>query len=160
MGGLTGQAGLTRGVELKGHLLDSLTLSKVIDRIQQLGGDYRLNDIRVGSLKKDISSIHLTLLAPDAAALSQLMEAIRPYGAVSDEEDTVSTTICQQDATLPADAYEVKLPKALHYQSKTVPVENGGNWTLVIKNGQANLVPVQALRQGDSIVCGAQGLQW
>ena len=34
-------------VELTGHIIDSLTLAKVIDKIQMTGFDYQVNDLRV-----------------------------------------------------------------------------------------------------------------
>lgn len=159
MSSLTEQAGLTRTVELKGHVIDSLTLSKVIDRVQQLGGDYRLNDIHVGSLKKDISAINLTLLAPDAQTLEGLMEAVTPYGAVAEATDA-ETLPCPQDGVLPEDAYRVRLPQTIRQNGQSLSIENGGNWALVLKNGQAKMTPVHQLCQGDLIVCGTHGLDW
>lgn len=159
MSGLTGQAGLTRTVELKGHVIDSLTLSKVIDRVQQLGGDYRLNDIRVGSVKKDVSSLNLTLLAPDAATMSRLMEAVLPYGAVAEETDAELVT-CEQDGVLPDEAYEIRLPRTIRQGGQWLSVAGGGEWTLTMKAGQAHMIPVAQLRQGDAVVRGTHGLDW
>ncbi len=159
MSGMTGQASLTRTVELKGHVIDSLTLSKVIDRVQQLGGDYRLNDIRVGSLKKDVSAINLTLLASDQAVMAELLSAVAPYGAVT-EQSPVDLLVCERDGILPLDAYEVKLPQQVRYQDQALSVKDGGAWTLVVRNGQAEMIPVDQLRQGDLLVRGTHGLDW
>lgn len=159
MSGLTGQASLARTVELKGHVIDSLTLSKVIDRVQQLGGDYRLNDIRVGSVKKDVSALNLTLLAPDAATMGRLMEAVLPYGAVAEETDA-ELVICEQDGVLPDEAYEIRLPRTIRQGGQELPVTGGGEWTLTLRNGQAQMIPVAQLRQGDTVVRGTHGLDW
>ncbi len=160
MSGASGSVGLTTTVELKGHLIDSLTLSKVIDTVQQLGGDYRLNDIRVGSLKKDISSINMTLIAPDHQVLAKLLEAITPYGAVPGDQDQPETLTCEQDGVLSPNAYTVKLPQRVHHLESWLPVENGGAWTLVLESGQAHMRPVSQLCKGDVLVSGTHGLQW
>lgn len=159
MSGSIEQAVLTRTVELKGHVIDSLTLSKVIDLVQQLGGDYRLNDIRVGSLKKDVSSLNLTLLAPDANTLNQLLEAVVPYGAVVEASDA-ETVSCQKAGVLPEEAYLVKLPKQVLQNGTWVSVEGGGDWTLRLHQGKAQLVPVVSLQVGDPVVRGTHGLDW
>jgi len=161
MSGVTGSVGLSAGVELKGHLIDSLTLSKVIDLVQQLGGDYQLNDIRVGSLKKDISAINMTLYASTQQVMEQLLAAIAPYGAVvgSDQEEPQTAT-CQQAGQLPVDAFGVKLPKRVYCQGGWQDVANGGLSALVLEGGTPRIKPVAELKQGDVLVSGTHGLQW
>lgn len=160
MSGTSGSVGLNTTVELKGHLIDSLTLSKVIDIVQQLGGDYHLNDIRVGSLKKDISSINMTLMAPNQQVMAQLMDAITPYGAVAGDQDEPETLTCEQDGLLPKAAYSVKLPQRVHHAGQWVPVENGGTWALIMETDQARMKRVSELKRGDVLVSGTHGLQW
>lgn len=161
MSGVLGSVGLSETVELKGHLIDSLTLSKVIDRVQQLGGDYQLNDIRVGSLKKDISSINMTLHAPDQQTMDKLLEAIAPYGAVrgSDHEEPQTVT-CQKAGELPSGAYGVKLPKRVFHEGGWQTVANGGLWALVLEGNTPRIKPVIDLQPGDILVSGTHGLQW
>jgi hypothetical protein len=161
MSGVLGQVGLSATVELKGHLIDSLTLSKVIDRIQQLGGDYQLNDIRVGNLKKDITYASLTLQAKDQALLDQLLEAISPYGVVVGNDQSLSqTAICQQDGQLPTGAFEVKLPRRIFHEGDWHDVANGGLWALAVESGGTRMKHISELRQGDILVSGTHGLQW
>jgi hypothetical protein len=162
MSGVSGSSvGLSAGVELKGHLIDSLTLSKVIDLVQQLGGDYQLNDIRVGSLKKDISSINMTLHASNQAIMDQLLAAIAPYGAVvgSDQEEPQTVT-CEQAGRLPEGVFGVKMPRRVYYQGGWQDVANGGLWALVLEGSSPRVKPVSDLRQGDKLVSGTHGLQW
>jgi hypothetical protein len=161
MSGISGEAtALTRTVELKGHLIDSLTLSKVIDRVQQLGGDYRLNDIRIGSLKKDITAINMTLSAPDEALLKAILEMLTPYGAFPAEQENVSTVVCDADGQAPESAYQVKLPTQAHVDGNWIPVAQGGVWVMVLNGNEAVMKPLSAVRRGDALVRGTQGLHW
>ncbi len=70
---------VSREVELTGHFLDSLTLSRVLDTVEQHGGDFRINKIEIGHSKRDFSYARLTILAPDKQALETIIEAIRPH---------------------------------------------------------------------------------
>lgn len=160
MNGVSETSGSTASIELKGHLIDSLTLSKVIDRVQQLGGDYRLNDIRIGGLKKDVSSIHMTLMAPDAETLESLKEAILPYGAHPDDGQDAMTAVCQHAGVSSEEAYAVKVPEKVFYGGRWIPVERGGSLALVIQDDKARMIPVTELKQGDMLVIGSHGLQW
>jgi hypothetical protein len=67
--------------ELKGHILDSLTLSKVIDLIQQNGLDYELSHLRIGQDKADLSSATLVLYSESEAQLSLVAKELSPHGA-------------------------------------------------------------------------------
>lgn len=156
---------LSQTIELKGHLIDSLTLSKVIDRIQQLGGDYQLNDIRIGSLKKDISAITMTLLAPNQALMQQLLESLTPYGIAQTETANATFTVCTQDGEAPENAYQIKHPHQLQHKGVLRPIQQGGTWVIVLENDStqqpnAVLKPLHAVRKGDQLLQGTQGLHW
>ena len=153
--------GLSATVELQGHLIDSLTLSKVIDRVQQLGGDYQLNDIRLGSLKKDITYVNMTLLAESQSVMDQLVEAIAPYGVVVGlDREEAKTITCEADGHLPVGAYEVRLPKRVFRNGGWQDVNNGGPWALVLQDGKLCMKQASELHRGEALICGTSGLQW
>ncbi len=147
-------------VDLSGHLIDSLTLSKVIDRIQQQGGDYRLNDIRIGGVKQDISSVSLTLQAPDADKMAALVEMLIPYGAAPHGKQPVVTEICAFDGEIPPAAYRVQLPVALLHNGTALPITGGGIFVIVMDSQTPVVRNAAALKAGDPVVCGTQALQW
>jgi hypothetical protein len=43
-------------VEVEGHIIDSLTLAKVMDVILAAGADYRVMDVHIGRTNNDESS--------------------------------------------------------------------------------------------------------
>jgi hypothetical protein len=155
------QTEATATIELKGHLIDSLTLSKVIDRIQALGGDYRLNDIQIGSLKKDISSVNLTLLATDAQKLAELKEELSHYGAVVTSEINAEFVQCTKNGEVPEEAFILKAPKRVFYEGRWFSL----NWEDVVvvfdpAQEKARLEQVGQVKAGTSVVVGTQGLEW
>jgi len=69
---------VSRTIELNGHLMDSLTLSKVLDTIEKLGGEFHLKAIEIGSSKKDFSHALIDVFAPDNHTLERIVTAVHP----------------------------------------------------------------------------------
>jgi hypothetical protein len=160
MNGLSTQPKLT--VEFKGHLIDSLTLSKIADQIQQLGGRYELNDIHIGMLRQDVSSVNMTVLADNTQKLDELLETIKPYGAVPAGQANAELVPCTQDGLLPDGAFTVKLPSRVFYNGQWIDLNGGHALAVVIAPEQksATLKKVTELRQGDRLVSGTHGVEW
>jgi N-dimethylarginine dimethylaminohydrolase len=66
-------------VELRGHLLDSLTLAKVLDKIQSHHAGYQVHNLQVGNRKDHLSSVSLTIQADSTDHLNQVLDALQPY---------------------------------------------------------------------------------
>lgn len=149
-------------VELRGHLIDSLTLAKVIDRIQADGGDYRLNDIRIGTLKKDISSVNMTVFAQDGAALKMLLDDIAHYGAAPSGNVNVEVMPCPADGVLPDAAFCVKLPSRVLYEGQWLDLHAGEAMAIVVDpdSGTARLEKTALVRKGTFVASGTQGIEW
>ncbi len=152
----------SRTLEFKGHLIDSLTLSKIADQIQAAGGQYALNDIRIGSLRKDISSVNLTVFAENEEQLNALLQALAPYGASLSGSANADVVTCQQDGRLPDEAFSVKLPQRVFYDNQWFDLNAGDALALVIDaaRGEARLQKTADLRQGDRVVSGTHGVAW
>lgn len=68
-------------VELRGHIVDSLILPKVLDLIQAGGGTFQIKNIRIGQNRNDPSYALLEVKAPTDAALKAILEQISDHGA-------------------------------------------------------------------------------
>lgn len=42
-------------IEMEGHLIDSLVLTKTLDKIMDMGGEFEIKEFRVGKKKHDSS---------------------------------------------------------------------------------------------------------
>lgn len=78
---------------LEGHLLESLTLAKVLDQLQAMGGQYRLLYLDIGQTPGSLSRAAITVYAAEASQLDALVSALRPYG--------VQTTTTTSQPVLP-----------------------------------------------------------
>lgn len=148
-------------LELSGHIIDSLTLAKVIDKIQSFGLDYQLNDLRIGRRKHDISFAQLSLWADDERDLQQALDELAAHGALPVRSTPVRTAPCTEDGVLPAGGYSRGNPPIeVLLDGQWVPVERQGTaTTVVVEGGAARLVRIRELRRGDCVVVGNDGLR-
>ncbi len=149
-------------IELTGHIIDSLTLAKVIDTIQAHQCEYQINDIRIGREKNDFSTAQISLWDGDSAKLNALLEQLKTYGANPVEETDIETVTCQQDGILPPNGYiRFNPPMEVKHQGQWLPVaREGQDLTIVIEpSGKARLIQVSALKAGDRLVAGKNGVK-
>ena len=72
---------VTETLELKGHILDSLILPKVLDEILEREGRFEILEMAVGQLATDISSVRLRVEAPGPEKLEAILTRLREQGA-------------------------------------------------------------------------------
>jgi len=148
-------------LELHGHLIDSLILAKVIDRIQMSGYDYVLADLRVGARKQDISIAQITVWAPTREDLEALIQELKVHGVhlVANEEAEFGTVTAPGQA--PPGAYTRHLPTTeVLVKGRWSPVQ-GTNvvWVIVFRSAGPELVPIGQLQVGDRVLLGQRGLR-
>ncbi len=72
---------VTKTIELTGHLLDSLTLSKVLDTIQAKGASFKITHLDIGADKHAFTNLRMDIEADNDDVLQQLVEELEPYTA-------------------------------------------------------------------------------
>ena len=87
-------------IEVSGHLIDSLILTKIFDKIMDLKGEFQVQEIDIGKRKKDQSYVRLLVTGKNQKHLDEILETIYREGAVSKT---------QKEITLK------KSPKNVHY---------------------------------------------
>ncbi|HUG71278.1 MAG TPA: TIGR00300 family protein [Pirellulaceae bacterium] len=68
-------------VELRGHIIDSLILPKVLDTIAAAGGSFTIENIVVGQTRHDPSFARIVVAAPTADLLAMILASISDHGA-------------------------------------------------------------------------------
>src|SRR5580698_7414200 len=68
-------------IRLDGHIIDSLTLSKVLDIIIRDGGEYRIRRFEVGATRSDMSHADIDVSARTVQELEQILHLIQQHGA-------------------------------------------------------------------------------
>jgi lysine-ketoglutarate reductase/saccharopine dehydrogenase-like protein (TIGR00300 family) len=112
--------GAVERVELSGHIIDSLLLPKVLDRITAAGGAFKIERIAIGQGRSDPSFALIEVHAPSAERLSQILADIADHGAVP--VDTQDCRLAQADV---AGAF----PEAFYSTTnQRTEVRVGGQW--------------------------------
>ncbi len=73
-------------VEVSGHLIDSMILTKVFDKIMNRGGEFEILDLKVGIKKKDSSYVKLLVTGKDAKHLQEITDDIHREGVIPVKE--------------------------------------------------------------------------
>src|SRR5437660_11354354 len=84
-------------IELRGHIIDSLILPKVLDEILRAGGTFKIDQIKIGQQRVDQSFARIEVSGPTHETLDELVLRLRKHGADVVEKADV------QLASAPAD---------------------------------------------------------
>ena len=148
---------------LSGHIIDSATLARVLDTIMDLGGDYAILDLVVGKQMADKSSARIRVTADSEERLAEILRKVTDQGAELVSASDVRTALVTMDGVLPDGFYSTT-----NYPTE---VRLGGEWTQVsdiemdvaivvdAAAQSARAVPMLAVRVGDPIAVGHQGVR-
>lgn len=149
-------------VLFEGHILDSLTLSKVLDRILKKGGHYELLDLKIGHGSDDQSSARLSILAEDQATFEEIMEEIKVQGGTFPEERDVSLAPSPEDGVFPEGFYSTtNLETYVRWEGEDIRVENEAMDLGIVLEAEfkrAFTVPMSEVIKGQSFVLGTEGV--
>lgn len=73
--------GVVEEVEVRGHLIDSLLLPKILDRILLMGGVFEIREFEVGARRVDPSYARIAVRAESAAKLEEILGDLVAHGA-------------------------------------------------------------------------------
>src|SRR5437870_5737897 len=111
-------------VRLDGHIIDSLTLSKVLDMILTHGGSYEITQFKIGSTKADPSHAEICVRAGAQAELESILHLIGQHGALRPTHD-VQLQRAPADGVFPEGFYSTtNLETAVRVDAQWVPVAN------------------------------------
>jgi lysine-ketoglutarate reductase/saccharopine dehydrogenase-like protein (TIGR00300 family) len=151
----------TEKVEVRGHLLSSGALARILDEVLDLGGDYHIDRLDVGKRHTDESNAQLSISAADAEQLAQILERLEAHGAKKLAAEDALLQLSPRDGVFPEDFSSTT--------NRDTQVRLGGRWVdvanpemdcgIIVEGEQARTIPVSDVRAGDRIVCGASGVR-
>lgn len=92
-------------VEVRGHIIDSLILPKVLDGITAAGGHFRIKDIAIGQDRRDPSFARIEVRAASAEALAAILAQIADHGAVPIHGGDARLAVADIDGAFPEGFY-------------------------------------------------------
>jgi lysine-ketoglutarate reductase/saccharopine dehydrogenase-like protein (TIGR00300 family) len=147
-------------VTMEGHLIDSDILRKAFRRIVEEGGDFEIEEFRVGKTNADSSFVRLSVRAQDPQALDRIVEGLNYLGAATEIADARFAP-AEADGILPDDFYSTT--------NFDTFVRVGGKWepardqkmdcALVLRDGAPHCVKQGQVRSGEPVALRGPGIR-
>ncbi|OLB28762.1 MAG: TIGR00300 family protein [Ktedonobacter sp. 13_2_20CM_53_11] len=150
-------------IELSGHIIDSWTLPRSWDIIMDRGGNFVVEEMRVGRRKDEPSYARLRVEAPNDEVLDLILSELQQFGAVLLHGEDAQTVAVEQDGVLPAKFYSTtNLPTQVRLRGQWVTVEGIEMDVAVVVDlarGRAYGKPMHEVQVGELVVVGHDGIR-
>jgi lysine-ketoglutarate reductase/saccharopine dehydrogenase-like protein (TIGR00300 family) len=150
-------------VELRGHIIDSLILPKVLDQILTHGAKFKIVEVNIGQKRTDQSFARIEVSAETGEALDDLILRLRQQGAETVKRANAEIAPAPADGVFPSDFYVTTNQQTfVCVDGKEIEVKPEMiNSAIAIdrKRGSARAVKFFDVSKGDEIVVGHQGIR-
>lgn len=145
-------------VELRGHLIDSLILPRVLDVIMAQKASFEVEEIKVGARPEDPSFARLRIVHESPDRLEAVLRTISRYGAEPVERHEISLKAAPRDGVFPEGFYATtNLTTSIFLDGRWRRVRNPemDSGIRVSPDGRrAETVKMAFVKKGDRIVVG------
>ena len=152
-----------RTIELSGHIIDSLTLTKTMGIIMDKGGEFDILEIDVGRKKSDVSRAKIEVSADSPELLESILDELSVLGAAIDDIKEVNLVASVKDKVAPEGFYSSSNHTThIFYDGNWIPVEEIEMDCLVVVDEdekRAFVKPIADVKAGDKIVVGLDGVK-
>ena len=155
----------SEAVELVGHVVDSGVLSDVLDDVRDYGGDYVVDELRLGKDRQDETYARITVSAASEEILVRLLMRLQTRGANPVTSAEAELAEADRDGVFPDGFYSsTNLDCQVRVDGSWVDVANPEmDCGIVVStsNGSviARTVPVSDVTAGMNLVCGVAGVR-
>ncbi len=148
-------------VALQGHIIDTLTLPKVLDEIVELGARYEIVDLQLGMKHDDPSFARIRVDADSDEQLTRLIERLRAHGANPDTVEDARLARADVDGAFPPGFYSsTNLETEVRVEERWIPVEHPEmDCGIVVEDGHARTLPMGEVRRGMQVVMSGLGIR-
>jgi lysine-ketoglutarate reductase/saccharopine dehydrogenase-like protein (TIGR00300 family) len=150
-------------IELRGHIIDSLTLPRVLGAIEDAGAHFQVRKMTIGGSETETSYARIEVTAEDDERLEDLLGELRQLGATDAEERDAATERVTRAGILPDAFYSTtNLPTKARVDGRWLDVEDIEMDVAIVidrTNGRARGCPMHAVQAGDEVVVGFEGIR-
>jgi len=152
-----------RTIELSGHIIDSLTLTRTMGIIMDKGGEFDILEIEVGRKKSDKSHAKIEVSADSPELLESILDELSVLGASVDDIKEVNLVAAPKDKVAPEGFYSSSNHTThILYDGEWILVEDIEMDCLVVvdeKEKRAFVKPIANLKKGDKVIVGLDGVR-
>lgn len=153
----------TKEIEVNGHLIDSMILTRIFDRIMDLQGDFEVNEFKIGRGKNDYSYAKLSVTGKNESHLSQMLNEIYSAGGISVELESVQYVKVKKNSVLPDNFYSTtNNPTFIYLNNKWVKVTHQMMDKAIVVDPIKNrgvCTMLRDIQKGDFVVVGEEGIK-
>lgn len=151
----------SREIEVRGHLIDSLILTKIFDGVMDLGGEFEVKKIQIGKKKKDESYAKIRVTGNNQKHLDEILQLVYREGATAKIQKEVTLKPASKNFVMPDTFYSTTNNNTqIFLKGKWIQVDNMMmDKCILVKGNKAKCVPILDVRKGDKIVVGEEGLR-
>jgi lysine-ketoglutarate reductase/saccharopine dehydrogenase-like protein (TIGR00300 family) len=150
-------------VELRGHIIDSYALPRIMDEVMDRGGEFVIQEINVGRRKDEPSYARIQISAPSQDLLDLLLDRAQRIGALPEDIEQVNVVPAPADGVFPEGFYSTtNLETAVRLHGEWVRVE----WpemdcAIAVQpdESRAWTVPLSDVKEGELVVVGHDGVR-
>lgn len=148
-------------IEVRGHIIDSMILPKILDELMDLGVEFNIERVEVGRQKQDPSYARIEIIATSQQDLERAVGEARRLGAVPLDVEEVTIQPAPSVAVAPEDFYSTtNLETWIRLQGRWIPVELAEmDCAIAVEGERAFCVPIGDLKQGQGVVVGHRGIR-
>jgi lysine-ketoglutarate reductase/saccharopine dehydrogenase-like protein (TIGR00300 family) len=152
-----------RVLEVRGHLIDSMILTRIFDKIMDLKGDFNVLEFKIGKRKNELSYARLMVHGKNKKHLDQLLATLYIEGAQPVVIEEVLIKPSPEDMVMPSDFYSTTNNSTqIYYSNEWIDVRNmmmDKCIAIDIKLRTAECKMIREVRKGDMIVVGERGVK-
>ncbi|MBP2132290.1 lysine-ketoglutarate reductase/saccharopine dehydrogenase-like protein (TIGR00300 family) [Methanomicrobium sp. W14] len=153
----------SREIELQGHIIDSGIMTRVFDKVLDMGGNFEITTFDIGKRKQDPSYARLIISSETEDKLENILSELHRLGARMPEMEDIRLEEAEGDKILPKGFYSTtNHPTFVKYNGNWISVENiEMDCHIVIekKTPRALCTPLAKIKKGDLIVIGERGVR-
>ena len=150
-------------IEVKGHLIDSMILTRIFDKVMDLKGDFQVLEFIVGKRKKEASYARLLLRGKNQQHLYELLESAYREGTQPMTIHQVMIEPAAKDMVMPDNFYSTtNNPTQVYYNNSWIEVDNIMMDKCIVLNTKENTAickMIRDIKKGDLIVVGERGVK-
>jgi lysine-ketoglutarate reductase/saccharopine dehydrogenase-like protein (TIGR00300 family) len=150
-------------IELRGHIIDSLILPRVFMEVMERGGNFDVEEFRMGKEKTETSYARIRIFADDERMLDGIIDVVLGLGAVVMRDREVRWEEASSDGVFPEDFYATtNLETAVFFDGAWREVQNPEmdcGIKLNLDEKTAQNIPIGDVKKGDAIVVGHDGIK-
>ena len=151
----------SREIEVRGHLIDSLVLTKIFDSVMDLDGKFEVLDIDVGKKKTDESYAKLLVQGKNKDSLEKILEVIYRYGATAKLQKSIKLKSATKNMVMPDNFYSTTNNHTqVFHNKKWINVQNMMmDKCIIVKSNIAKCITIREVKKGDKIIVGEDGIR-